>query len=77
MVIDQRLDSQNACIIADNQTSDSATFNSSFQVCILIFNSRAAKWHEQIPKACLKRAQRTACGVVFLDDRCILTGTES
>ena len=43
MVIDQ-LDSQNACMIADNQTSDSATFNCSFQVCILVFNSRAEQW---------------------------------
>ena len=62
MVIDQ-LDSQNACMIADNQTSDRATFNCSFQVCILVFNSRAEQWHERIPKACLKRAQRIVCGV--------------
>lgn len=64
MVIDQ-LDSQNACMIADNQTSDSATLNCSFQVCILVFNSRAERWHERIPKACLKIAQRTACGFLF------------
>ena len=53
MVIDQ-LDSQNACMIADNQTSDSAMLNCSFQVCILVFNSRAERWREWVPKACLK-----------------------
>ena len=64
MVIDQ-LDSQNACMIADNQTSDSAMLNCSFQVCIMLFNSRAEQWHRRIPKACLKIAQRTACGFLF------------
>ena len=75
MVIDQ-LDSQNACMIADNQTTDSATFNCSFQVCILVFNSRAEQWHELDPQSVFKKS--TAYSVrCLLDIRCFRKGMES
>lgn len=76
MVIDQ-LDSQNACMIADNQTSDSATLNCSFQVCILVFNSRSSRTVARAdPQSVFKKS--TAYSVrCLLDIRCFRKGMES